>query len=190
MAAAEGSYCICKFRRKGRPKAGFSLETFEDGKFWVYEKAPGENTSSLLATCRLCVSGFEEDTFSDTVLISHIRTAAKVYTPWLLFFQIFRRVTHEFVRIVCISASSCHADFGDNGKGIDYDGILGTLRILEQERESVLLRDRAGGRVRDRSRIRQEIGGGIGVVIGIVAGIGIRVFIGGVFRFAIGNPGL
>ena len=50
-------------------KAGFSLETFEDGKFWVYEKAPGENTSSLLATCRLCVSDFEDDTLSDTFIL-------------------------------------------------------------------------------------------------------------------------
>ena len=39
-------------------KAGFSLETFEDGKFWVCERKPGEESEKSLAVCRRYIEGF------------------------------------------------------------------------------------------------------------------------------------
>lgn len=48
-------------------KAGFSLETFEDGKFWVYE--PGEEMGKVLGVCRRCIEGFEENSVSDTLVL-------------------------------------------------------------------------------------------------------------------------
>ena len=49
-------------------RAGFSLEKCEDGKFWVYKRIPGETSARLLATCRLCISDFEEYSFSDAFI--------------------------------------------------------------------------------------------------------------------------
>ena len=50
-------------------KARFSLETFEDGKFWVYERKPGEASEKSLAVCRRYIEGFEEVTVHETFVL-------------------------------------------------------------------------------------------------------------------------
>jgi len=44
-------------------KAGFVLEKYEDGVFWVLERSPGPDSQRLLATCRLCIADFNEAAF-------------------------------------------------------------------------------------------------------------------------------
>lgn len=50
-------------------KAGFVLEKYEDGMFWVLEKVPGPDSQRLLATCRLCITGFEEAAFQEDFVL-------------------------------------------------------------------------------------------------------------------------
>lgn len=50
-------------------KARFSLETFEDGKFWVCERKPGEESEKSLAVCRRYIEGFEEITAHKTFVL-------------------------------------------------------------------------------------------------------------------------
>jgi len=50
-------------------RAGFSLETYEDGSFWVYERGPGSGSERLLAACRYCIPSFDEYTFSEMFIL-------------------------------------------------------------------------------------------------------------------------
>lgn len=50
-------------------KAGFALEKCEDGIFWVLEKPPGPDSQRLLATCRLCITSFEETAFRENFVL-------------------------------------------------------------------------------------------------------------------------
>lgn len=50
-------------------RAGFSLENFEDGRFWVYEREAGVDSARLLAICRCCVTNFEEYSLRDIFIL-------------------------------------------------------------------------------------------------------------------------
>ncbi len=58
-----------KVTREKLERAGFQLESCEDGHFWVYEKEPGEEAGRLLRICRLALDGFEEESVKDVILI-------------------------------------------------------------------------------------------------------------------------
>lgn len=50
-------------------QAGFSLETFEDGKFWVYESGPGKESEKELGVCRRYIEGFDENVVQDIFVL-------------------------------------------------------------------------------------------------------------------------
>lgn len=50
-------------------RAGFQLESCEDGRFWVYQREAGEDADRLLRICRKTLENFDEETVQDLILI-------------------------------------------------------------------------------------------------------------------------
>ena len=50
-------------------RAGFQLESCEDGHFWVYEREAGEDADRLLHICRKALENFDEETVQDIILV-------------------------------------------------------------------------------------------------------------------------
>lgn len=50
-------------------RAGFQLESFEDGRFWVYEREAGEEADRLLRICRRALEDFDEEAVRDLILV-------------------------------------------------------------------------------------------------------------------------
>lgn len=50
-------------------RAGFQLESCEDGHFWVYEREAGEDADRLLHICQKALENFDEETIHDIILV-------------------------------------------------------------------------------------------------------------------------
>lgn len=58
-----------KVTREKLTRSGFQLESCEDGHFWVYERAAGEEADRLLRICRKVLEDFGEEAVHDLILI-------------------------------------------------------------------------------------------------------------------------
>lgn len=58
-----------KVSKEKLARAGFQLESCEDGHFWVYEREAGEEAERLLRICRKALEGFEEEAVKDVILV-------------------------------------------------------------------------------------------------------------------------
>ncbi len=50
-------------------KAGFRLESYDDGKFWAIELEPGETASRLLHFCKAAIERVDADGVSDVLAV-------------------------------------------------------------------------------------------------------------------------
>ena len=50
-------------------RAGFQLETYDDGRFWVLEVEPGDAASRLLRFCKAAMERVDADTVSDVIVL-------------------------------------------------------------------------------------------------------------------------
>lgn len=50
-------------------KAGFQLEAYEDGRFWVIEMEPGEAASRLLHFCKIAIEQVDADAVSEVLVL-------------------------------------------------------------------------------------------------------------------------
>lgn len=58
-----------KVTREKLSRAGFQLESCEDGHFWVYEREAGEEADRLLRVCRKALEDFDEESVRDLILV-------------------------------------------------------------------------------------------------------------------------
>lgn len=58
-----------KVTKEKLSRAGFQLESCEDGHFWVYEREAGEEADRLLRICRRALEGFDEEAVQDLILV-------------------------------------------------------------------------------------------------------------------------
>ena len=50
-------------------KAGFQLESYDDGKFWAIELEPGDSASRLLRFCKAAIDRVDADEVSDVLVV-------------------------------------------------------------------------------------------------------------------------
>lgn len=50
-------------------KAGFQLESYEDGRFWAIELEPGDPASRLLQFCKKAIDRVDADEVSDILVV-------------------------------------------------------------------------------------------------------------------------
>lgn len=55
--------------REKLSRAGFQLESCEDGHFWVYEREAGEEADRLLRICRRALEDFGEEAVRELILV-------------------------------------------------------------------------------------------------------------------------
>ena len=50
-------------------KAGFQLETYDDGRFWAIELEPGDSAARLLRFCKTAIDRVDADSVSDVLVV-------------------------------------------------------------------------------------------------------------------------